>query len=89
MLAKSKKPIQSKEYFFALKKIRRHLKPFAKSVLLTLKHVFEVKDIVDGIVEKINTTEEALQCMHRSIENNSNKELASIKQILETNPCSK
>lgn len=54
-----------------------------KGVLLTLEHVFEVKDNVEGIVESVTSNEDALAFMHRTIENNSRKELESIKQILE------
>lgn len=56
-----------------------------KGVLLTLEHVFEIKDNVEGIVENVANNEEALVFMHRSIEDNSRKELSAIKQILEKN----
>jgi len=55
-----------------------------KGTLLTLEHAFEVKDDVEGIVENVRSKEEALQFMHRTIENNSRKELSSIKKILES-----
>ncbi len=54
-----------------------------KGVLLTLEHVFEVKDEVAGLVENVDNKDDALEFMFRTIENNSKQELGSIKQILE------
>lgn len=60
-----------------------------EGVLLTLEHVFEVKENVEGLVETVKSKEEALDFMYRSIENNSRKELASIKKIVENNDLKK
>lgn len=56
----------------------------SKGTLLVLEHRFETKEKVEGIVDTVHSEKEAIAFMHRTIENNSKKELNSIKKVLES-----
>jgi aromatase len=54
-----------------------------RGVVLSIEHRFSLLDSVKGIIEGVNTQEDALKFMHKTIAKNSNAELLSIKDILE------
>lgn len=53
--------------------------------LLSLEHNFEVKEEVKGLVEGVNTPDEALDFMMQAIHRNTLKEFNSIKKLAEEN----
>jgi len=50
---------------------------------IALTHDFEVKDSVKGLVEGVNSSDDATAFMLKSVEDNSHRELAAIKRELE------
>lgn len=57
--------------------------PTEAGCTITLTHEFEVADAVSGVVEGVNTPEEATRFMLQSVETNSQKELAAVAARLE------
>ncbi len=57
--------------------------PTEKGVRVELDHAYEVKNDVSGLVQDVATVEDAEAFILRSVNENSNKELASIKSALE------
>lgn len=55
-----------------------------QGTLLVLEHRFEPKDTVAGVVDEVQNATDAIQFMHRTIEDNSTKELKAIKKLLES-----
>ncbi|AFZ22401.1 polyketide cyclase / dehydrase family protein [Cylindrospermum stagnale PCC 7417] len=53
--------------------------------LLSLEHNFQVKEEVSGLVDGVNTPDEAVDFMMQAIHRNSLKELNSIKKLAEQN----
>ncbi|MEH0020311.1 MAG: SRPBCC family protein [Desulfobacter sp.] len=58
--------------------------PLEGGVQLSLEHQFEVKESVKGLVDNVETPEEAVAFMKRVIHQNTSRELSAIKTILES-----
>lgn len=58
--------------------------PLREGVLLSLEHQFEIKDEVQGLMENIYSKEDAQVFMKKVIHDNTERELWSIKKILES-----
>ena len=57
--------------------------PLPKGCKISLMHEFEIADQVKGFVPEVETKEQAMQFMERSIEVNSNRELSAIAKHLD------
>lgn len=54
-----------------------------EGILISLEHAFEINDVIDGIIDTVNTKEDAIAYMEKCIHQNSQRELEAIKILLE------